>query len=1123
MRTRITPLLLLIIVLLPATVWAQAETGRITGRVTDAQGAPISGATITATNTDTRVNRTTTTDTTGAYVIPNLLPAPYEVKIEQSGFTPITRATRLTVGSTANIDVSLQVGLTETVQVTGISEPLVNVRNAEVATTINEQQLRELPTLTRDPYDLVTLAGTASDDIGVEKDDSRGAGFALNGLRSAGTNILLDGTANNNEFSGDEGQTVPLDSVQEFSVITNNFSPQYGRATAGVVNLAVKSGTNTFRGSAYEYFRDEKLSANSFENKARGNEKDEFDRHQFGASAGGPIVRGKMFFFGNVERIRVRSNDTFTQWVPTAEFLAQTSPTTQAFFSGYQLGTPINGPIITRGEIGGTPGGPFAALPAGLPVFGQVSRSFPSDAGGGDPQNTTLLVGRVDYTFSPDAVLYGRYALEKSDFLVGSNTNSPFSGFDTGANEENHNFLLSLTNVWSSRFTTQTKFTFNRLNEAQPLGEQPAGPTLYMRTAPTSLRGVPIALPGYLPFNPGVAIPFGGPQNFLQFYEDATRLSGNHEFRFGGTYVNIHDNREFGAFMNSVQTLGTTTDGAYDNLMRGQLARFQGAVDPQGKFPGQPITLPVSQPSFARNNRYHEWAAYFNDAWSVTSRLTVNLGLRYEYFGVQHNTDPSLDSNFYYGDGSNFFQQIRNGSIQRAPDSTVGGLWEPDYNNFAPRVGFAWDVNGDGRTSVRGGYGIGYERNFGNVTFNVIQNPPAYAVVALVAGVDVPTMNISSDNAGPLAGSGTTVLLPGSSARHVDQNIVNAYAHLWSLSVQRLLGPGIAASIDYSGSKGVDLYSLTDPNPPGAGAVYLGDASTASRLNLQYTNMNTRANLGKSLYNALVFGLDARSIGNTGLSATARYTLGYAKDNVSSTFTSDSNNAATNLGLLDAFDPDLDYGWAEFDVRHRVSLGAIWQIPFGRDRGGLFESLAGGWQVSGVFTARSGAPFTVFDCTNAVAGFQRCPRMLEVAPLPEGASDPVSTGDPNTFVYMDLSNQLSGAGSYVNPITGTSIFGPFPSNMTKRNALRQPGLWNVDAMLAKRFRMAGRSGIQFRFEAYNVLNHANLFIRQAETDISAAEGGQFRILAFRGDTGDDDGAPEGDGQRRIQIALRFDF
>ena len=1095
---------------LPVTAWAQAETGRITGRVVDAQGAAVPGAAVTATGAGSGVTRSTVTDAEGLYVIPNLQPATYEVRVELSGFRGATATTRVPVGGSATVDVALQVGaVAETVQVVASAEPLVNVRTQEVVTNVTETQLRELPTLTRDPYDLVTLAGTASD----QDPSARGAGFSLNGLRASGTNILLDGAANNDEFTGSVGQSVPLDAVQEFSVISNNFLPQYGRATAGVVNLVVKSGTNAFRGSAYEYFRNDKMATNTFENKARGVEKGEFDRNQYGFSLGGPIRRERAFFFGNFEGIRVRSVETETMLVPTPEFLAQTAANTRQFFSRYDLASPISGGFVTRGEIGGTAGGPFASLPANVPVFGLVQRSLPADAGGGDPQNTGMFVGRVDWALNNSSQFYARYAMENEEFLAGSNAFSPYTGFDTGETNKNHNVLASLTNIWSSRFTTQTKVVFSRLENTEPLGEQAPGPTLYMRSTATRVNGLRVAFPGYLPFNPGSAIPFGGPQNFLQLYEEASWLKGNHDLRFGGTFVHMRDNRTFGAFQNSVMTLGANVNQALDNLVAGQLLQFQGAIDPQGKFPGETVTLPAVPPQFSRNNRYNEWALYFNDAWAATPRLTLNLGLRYEYFGVQHNADPRLDSNFYYGSGSNIFEQVRNGRAMIAPDSPAGGLWRPDYNNFAPRVGFAWDVTGDGRTSLRGGYGIGYERNFGNVTFNVIQNPPAYAVVSVVAGTDVPSIPITTDNAGPLAGTGQAVL-PRTSLRHVNENIVNAYAHLWSLSVQRQLGNGIAASIDYTGSRGVKLYTLEDPNAPGSGAVYLNDASPVARLNPQYSNLNTRGNNGRSLFNGLIFGLDARQLGNTGLSLTGRYTLGFAKDNLSTTFSESNNNF--NLGLLDPFNPDVDWGWADYDVRHRVSVGGIWQMPFLRGRGGVAEAIAGGWQVSTIFTAQSGAPFSVYDCTNGVV---RCIRMLRVGDLPTRLADPRPTSDPNTFVYMDLSGQAAGAGTYVHPITGTSDFGPFPETMTERNTFRRPGRWNVDAIASKRFAVAGRSGLQVRFEAYNVFNHANLFIRDDQTDLSSST----EILAFRGDTGVGDGAPEGDGQRRLQVAVRFDW
>ncbi len=1094
--------------------FAQTETGKITGRITDDQGAVLPGVTVSATAVATKVVRTTTTDQNGIYVFASVQPATYEIRVELSGFRTVATRTEVRIGATMTVDAKLQVGgLAEVVQVTA-QEPLINTRTQEISTTVTEAQLRELPTITRNPYDLVSLAGTASD----QDQTTHGAmGISLNGLRSASTNVLLDGAANNDEFAGQVGQAVPLDAVQEFSVITNNFSAQYGRAAGGIVNLAVKTGTNQWHGSAYEFFRNDSLATNTFDNKARGIDKSPFDRNQYGGTLGGPIKRDKAFFFGSVEYIRVRSNQTDIKWVPTPQFLALTSPATQAFFNAYKLSTPINGPTITRGEISGAnPTGPFAALPASLPIFGQVQQSLPSDAGGGNPQNTLLTVGRVDIALSPSANFYARYALENQDIFAGTNSNSPWQGFNTGTKNVNNNMLASLTNVWSSRFTTQSKFVFNRLNQTQPLGEAPVGPTLYMRSTVTSLNNINIALPGYLPYSPGNSIPFGGPQNFLQLYEDATFVQGSHDIRFGGSFTHFTDDRTFGAYETSVMTLGNNLATALDNLVLGQLRSFQGAVDPQGHYPGQTVTLPLSPPSFERSNLYNEWAVYVSDGWRAAPRLTLNLGLRYEYFGVQHNTDPNLDSNFYLGNGANIYEQLRNGSVQLAPDSPVGGLWAPDRNNVAPRLGFAWDVNGDGRTSIRGGYSIGYERNFNNVTFNVIQNPPNYAVVSLVAGTDVPSIALSTNNAGPLAGTGA-VTLPRTSLRFVNPNIQTAYAHLWSVSLQRELWRGLTASIDYSGSAGEKLYSLEDPNAPGSAAVYLGDLSDGplGRLNRQYSNMNERNNNGYSRYHALIFGLDSRGLGGTGLSFTARYTFAHAKDNLSTTFSESNNNF--NLGLLDPFNPQLDYGYADYDIRHRLTAGLIWELPFARNSGALLHALASGWQVAGVLKAQTGAPFTVYDCSN---GNARCVRLLVQPGLTRtGASNPASSGDPNSFVYLDLANQAAGVGSYVNPLTGTSDFGPFPSTMDARNAFRRPGYWNVDAIFSKRFTLAGTRGLQVRIETYNLFNHANLFVRQDGVDMSAST----QILAFRGDTGTGDGAPQGDGQRRIQLGLRFDF
>jgi hypothetical protein len=1102
----------------PSTVFAQTETGRIAGRLSDAQGSVVPGVAVTATSTTTGASRTTVTDASGRYVIANLPPASYNVTFQLQGFKTTSTRVQVSVGAEVTTDAKLEVGgVAETVTVTAETER-VNLRTPEISTTIQEQQIRELPTITRDPFDLIAIAGNVNDQDPTifSGDTPRGVnGYSINGMRSTATNALLDGAANNDEFTGSLGQSVPLDSVQEFSVISSNFSAQYGRATSGIVNVATKAGSNIFHGTVYEFFRNEKMATRTVDQIARGIEKSPFNRNQPGFSVGGPLVKDRFQFFVSGEFTRVRSSATDLSWVPTPQFLALASPQTRAFFDRYGLATPINGPVLTRAQIGAevtpTAGGPFAALPGGTPIFGQVQRTLPIDAGGGTPQNTQAWVFRTDWTMGPKSNAYVRYALQHENFELGSNSNSPYKGFDTGSLNDNHNVLLSLTRVWASNFTSQSKIVFNRLKNEQPLGDQPDTPGLYMRSGGvTTLQNIRIAFPGYLPYAPGSAIPFGGPQSLAQIYQDQSWLKGAHDVRFGGSFVRIMDNRAFGAYENAVQYLSTAGAAtALDNLMLGRIAEFSAAVDPQGKFPGGTVTLPAKSPSFTRNNRYNEFALYFNDSWSIRPRVTLSLGTRYEYYGVQHNTDPSLDSNFYYGAGSSIPEQIKNGSVQIAGNSPVGGLWKPDRNNFAPRLGLAWDVRGDGQSSLRGGYGMAYERNFGNVTFNVIQNPPAYATVTLDAPTDIAVLPIFLDNAGPLAGSGSKVL-PPTSLRHVDQNIVNAYTHFWSASFQQQLRAQTSVSVEYTGSKGVDLYTINRENGPGSGKALLG--LTTSRENTQYGTINGRANGGKSLYNGVTFSVDNRGLLNSGLSFTGKYTISRAKDNLSSTFSESNNNG--NLGLLDPYNPDLDFGPADFDVRHRVALSAIWAIP--GPKSGVMGQIGGGWQATVVVTAQTGAPFTIYDCTNSQLS---CPRLLAVGTVPSVSSNPSATGDPNTYTYLDLTSQLSGAGSYANAASGFSDFGPFPSNMMERNGFRKPGKWMSDAIFAKRFRFGGEKAVQLRFEFYNLFNHANLYVDGSKNDISTFTA----VTAFRGDTGAGDGVAAGDGQRRFQFGLKFEF
>jgi outer membrane receptor protein involved in Fe transport len=1113
------------ILALATSAFAQTETGRITGKVIDPQGIGVPGVAVTATSVSTGAARTTVTDETGSYAFPNILASSYEVSFQLQGFKTSTQRVQVTVGAAVTVDTKLELGaITENVQITAVATA-VNVSNAEVSTTISQEQIRELPTLTRNPYDLVALAGNVTErPPDTPSTATRGTGFSLNGLRASGTNILLDGAANNNEFDTTVGQQVPLDSVQEFSVVSNNFSAQYGRATGGIVNVVTKSGTNQFRGTAYEFFRSDALANNTVDNVANGLPKGQFHRNQTGYSLGGPIKKDKVQFFSSLEYIGVRSSDTLITWVPTPQLLSASNAATRAFFNAYG-NTTINGPILTRSQVSATVGsgaGAFNSLPADLPVFGRVDKSLPIDAGGGDPQDQYQLVNRVDASLSQRTQLYIRYAYQNQEAQPGTNSNGPYNGYDTSYLNKNHNVLGSVTHVFSDNFTSQTKLVWNRIFGDQPLNGPPQ-PTLYMNpTGVVRLQGYRIGFPGYFAFQPGNAIPFGGPQQLTQFYQDQTWLKKSHDIRFGGSYVHIADNRTFGAYENAVEALNTTSNSltSLNNLVLGQILRYQVAINPQG-YPGGTFVTPVQAPSFTSFNTYNEFAFYAQDNWSLSSRVKVTLGLRYEYFGPQQKSDPKYDSNFYYADPGvsvststpqQIIDAVRGGSIMPSNQSSVGALWNSDKNNFAPRLGVAWDVNGDGKTAIRGGYGMAYERNFGNVTYNVLFNPPQYLVASIDAPTDVPSQPIYTDNSGPFGGvAGVKKPIPAGSVRHVDQNILTAYSHIYGVSFQKELNGRTSASIEYNGSSGRNLYDLADVNKRGAPLVYEGagactPACTANtRPNQAYAAFNTRGNRGQSQYNGVTFGIDSRNLADTNLQLTAKYTVSVAKDNLSTTFSdSTGGNGAFNLGYLDAFNPMLDYGYAEYDARHRLSVSGIWNLPFLNTGNGMKETLLGGWSLNAILNMHSGYPFSIYDCSNGLA---LCMRALDPTGLSRSVGDGTATGNPNEYMLLDLKPILPFAGTYNNPLTGNSDFGPYPSTMTARDDFREPGYWNVDFLMSKRFRFGARYAAQFRLEAYNLFNHQNMYVHADSADVSSAT----TITGYK------------DGNRRMQLGFKFEF
>ncbi|MFN0138867.1 MAG: carboxypeptidase regulatory-like domain-containing protein, partial [Pyrinomonadaceae bacterium] len=855
------------------SVFGQQETGQIAGNVSDANGAAVPNASVTIKSTTTGFSKTVTTSDDGQFVFVNVQPGRYDITVKANGFEEFKTTRELAVAGSLVIDAGLVItGQKVVVDVVGSSIAEINTTDQNVSGTVSSKQLAELPTITRNPYGFVTTLPNVS-----EGDPSgRGVGVAINGQRSASTSILINGGENVDTFRATIGQNIPLDSVQEFKVIQGSFTAEFGRATGGVVNLVTKSGQNSFFGSGYIFNRNSRLAAAGFDANAQGTGREFFNRNQYGFSIGGPIVKEKLLFFNNTEWLKIRSYGNIQAWVPTAASIAGANINTRNFFNGYTLvATPT-------GQTTGLPGTGGNCNPPNPIVnclfFQKVSYTVPSNTGAGTPVDSLVNASRVDWNPSSKFNLFGVLSYEDVVNFDGSVGSSPYQGFSTGNTDRNYNLTIAGTYNFSSNLIGVSRFTYNKLTNQQPLGDQPDGPTLYLKASGNNIAGTPIAFPGYLPFSPGSAIPFGGPQNMYTIAQELTWIKGDHILKGGFQYYYIRDNRTFGAFQNSVQTLGASNSTAVDNFMNGVLLQFQGAINPNGRFPGQTITLPVTQPQFSRDNRYKEYSFYVTDSWKWFPGFTANLGLRYEFYGPQRSADPTLDFNFYFGTGNSLQERIRNGRVLNASASPVGDLWQKDNNNFAPSVGFAYDIEGNGKSSLRGGYALRYERNFGNVTFNVIQNPSAYGVVSVTSadlgGAPIP---ITRNNAGPLAGNVGSVTLPRVSLRHVREDIVNAYSHQWSVSYERLLGRDTAVSASYSGTSGKSLYTLENINRFGTGTKYLGSTATCpglsavNRLSCQYSNINTRANNGFSDYHGVTFSLRSGNFLNKNLTLATFY------------------------------------------------------------------------------------------------------------------------------------------------------------------------------------------------------------------------------------------------------------
>ncbi len=1095
--------------------WSQADTGQIAGTISDPSGATIANATVTVKNDGTGATRTEKSSQSGTYLVVGLTPGSYTVTTEAANFKSTVSKVEVTVGGHATLDAKLTVGSgTTEVQVIAEGGVEVNTQTQELSQVVDRTQLASLPSLTRNPYDFVALSGNISSGDSTTAGNNvnattRGVGFNINGQRSTGTEILLDGVENIAVFGDGVGIKVPIDAVQEFRVVTSNFTPEYGRASGGVVNVTTRAGSNGFHGDLWEYNRLAAYTSNTVLNSQAGNPKGQYTRNQFGFVVGGPIVKDKLFFLGSTEWTRVRSAASQQSAVPTPQYLAAAPANIQNYFAQYGGGKTFNfNKVYTNSDIGS----PITTLPGSTPIFGVAPFTAPGDAGGGAPQNTYNIVGRVDYNLGAKDRIFFRYVNYNEVDQAGFSFASPYSQYDVGQSIKNTAYLLNLSHVFNPSIVATTKASFSRFNTSNSYDTKLQNTPTLVVSPNAQVPGTTtfIQLPGFYDENPANGgLPYGGPQNTVQFNEDVNILKGRHAMQFGAAILYIQDNNAYGAYAQANEQLGQSRAAGLSALGTGNLFEFQAAVNPQGALPcvrnpytgeltptaGCSINLPATAPSFARSDRFHDWAVYAQDAWKVTPRLTLNYGARYEYYGVQHNNNKTLDSNFYYGDGVLGPNGVRTGQVYTTPNSPIKSLWKPSYGTVSPRVGFAYDLTGDGKTSLRGGYGISYERNFGNVTFNVIQNPPGQAVIV------INNTPVTSSNVGPLAGTGMSVPLPPTSLRNVDQNIRTAQTQFYSAAIERQIASGAVVSVQFASARGIHLYDIKNINGLGSGNYTLGDPlqdpnSSASkpvyaltRLNPQYSNTNNRGSSGDSHYNALNVQFQANNLHHSGLSLSGNYTLAHATDDLSTTF-SESNNEFS-LGYTNPFNPSFDNGNSDLDIRHRLVISPVYDTPWYKDGHSRLKQGLLGWEVVGIYTVRTGTPFSYYDTSYNLTGYNVA-RYAAAAPITKHTFKSIPSGQNGGGSDTYTLGNLPEAQSYYNQAWSdatngniqSSDWGAYPTNETSRNAFRGPGAWNFDTAVSKTIPIREQINLVFRAEGFDVLNHHNLYIQESLNDVN---------------------------------------
>jgi outer membrane receptor protein involved in Fe transport len=1025
----------------PVWVYGQA-TGQINGTVTDATGGVLPGVTIEATNTATGSTRSAVTGAEGLYALPLLPPGTYQVKASLQGFRSQQRdGVRVTVTETARVTFQLEIGgLTETTVI--VAEPLlVETSNATHGIVIDEQKVVDLPLNGRNFTQLGTLipgvvappgglGGQAGDATPGGFGNATG-GFNVNGMRNQSNNFLMDGATNNDTFNTGFVLRPPPDAIQEFKILTHAFSAEYGRNAGSVVNVVTKSGSNTLSGAVWEFNRSDALNARNYF-APQTQPKPELKQNQFGAATGGPLLRNRLFGFGYYEGYRNDSGITQNLLVPSA---AQRSGD---FSGGAAIRDPLTGQPFPGNIIPATRISPVAArlLREFVPLPNSPGNRYIVSPTVHDTRDQ--FGGRLDFQLGPRQSILGRYMRSDTD----RTTPRIIAPVDQRARATLQDGLISHNFVVSSRLINQARVSVNRIaaNPAVTSGLSPRDFGINFANTNPIAAGLPsIAVTGF--FGGGNAA-LGDPQqpfvnrvnHVWQAADDLTWISGRHSLKFG---ADVRREAMRIAFINRPNGDLTFSGGLTGNAAADFLL-------------GLPAQARATTQQAIQNGYGWLFAGYAQDEFRVTSRLTLNLGVRYEL------PTPFIDrtdaiSGFATGTQSQKYPAAPRGLVYPGDPGIGRGIVPTDRNNIAPRVAMAWDPRGDGRTSVRAAFGIFYDALAGQGDFfqSGVLSPPFTPLVEL----NTPTSITLADPLAAVAGP-PNPFPPALTIIGWGTDFASPYAQHVNAGIQRQVFGRIGAEVAYVGSRGHHLPIFMEINP---GVYTPGQTARGARVMPAFALVRPTFPVARSWYDSLQTSL--RMLPTRGLNFLASYTFGKTTDHVSGL--NIGGEARPVLPVTQGDEASIERalgfekGPALFDARHRVVVSFGYELPSLDQSAAMLRHVAGGWQVNGIYQAQTGFPLTVTQ--GAVLDI----RYLTSRPdMTCDANDgPKTTAQWfNTSCFAALSLAQTGER---------------PGN-AGRNTVRGPGFQRTDLSIFKNFDFAAHHRIQVRVEGFNIFNQARL-------------------------------------------------